>query len=138
MPGDYIYEDWNGDGTIDDMDKYPIATTTNASAANFQDKKNYPLMNFGLTLSAQWKGFDVSMTFQGSAMSYVSYGEQLSAPLQFDGNALDMFWIDGVLLIQNKILMILLVNGFQATTHMVEQHLIRILSLPFRKVHICA
>ena len=91
LPGDYIYEDWNGDGTIDDMDKYPIATTTNASAANFQDKKNYPLMNFGLTLSAQWKGFDVSMTFQGSAMSYVSYGEQLSAPLQFDGNALDMF-----------------------------------------------
>ena len=91
LPGDYIYEDWNGDGTIDDMDKYPIATTTNASAADFQDKKNYPLMNFGLTLSAQWKGFDVSMTFQGSAMSYVSYGEQLSAPLQFDGNALDMF-----------------------------------------------
>ena len=26
----------------------------------------------------------------------------------------------------------------EATTHMVEQHLIRILSLPFRKVHICA
>ena len=34
--------------------------------------------------------------------------------------------------------LVLLVNGFQATTHMVEQHLIRILSLPFRKVHICA
>ena len=31
------------------------------------------------------------MTFQGAAMSYVSYGEQLSAPLQFNGNALDMF-----------------------------------------------
>lgn len=91
LPGDYVYEDWNGDGTIDDMDRYPIATTTNSTAANFQDKKNYPLMNFGLTLSAQWKGFDVNMTFQGAAMSYVSYGEQLSAPLQFDGNALDMF-----------------------------------------------
>ena len=39
LPGDYIYEDWNGDGTIDDMDKYPIATTTNASAADFQDKR---------------------------------------------------------------------------------------------------
>ena len=91
LPGDYVYEDWNGDGTIDDMDRYPIATTTNSTAANFQDKKNYPLMNFGLTLSAQWKGFDVNMTFQGAAMSYVSYGEQLSAPLQFNGNALDMF-----------------------------------------------
>ncbi|WP_300704850.1 TonB-dependent receptor [Bacteroides sp.] len=91
LPGDYIYEDWNGDGTIDDMDKYPIATATNASAADFQDKKNYPLMNFGLTLSSSWKGFDVNLTFQGSAMSYVAYGEQLSAPLQFNGNALDMF-----------------------------------------------
>ncbi len=31
-----------------------------------------------------------------------SYGEQLSAPLQFDGNALICFWIDGVLLIQKQ------------------------------------
>lgn len=35
LPGDYVYEDWNGDGTIDDMDRYPIATTTNSTAANF-------------------------------------------------------------------------------------------------------
>jgi hypothetical protein len=91
LPGDYIYEDWNGDGTIDDMDKHPIATTTNATASNWQDKKNYPLMNFGLTIGANWKGIDLNMLLQGSAMSYIAYGEQLSAPLQFDGNALDMF-----------------------------------------------
>lgn len=91
LPGDYIYEDWNGDGTIDDMDKHPIATTTNATASNWQDKKNYPLMNFGLTIGANWKGLDLNMLLQGSAMSYIAYGEQLSAPLQFDGNALDMF-----------------------------------------------
>lgn len=90
LPGDYIYEDWNGDGVIDGMDMHPIATTTNPGS-NWQDKRNYPLMNFGLTLGANWKGIDLNLLFQGSAMSYISYGEQLSAPLQFDGNALDMF-----------------------------------------------
>jgi len=90
LPGDYIYEDWNQDGVIDDMDRHPIATSTNPGSA-WQDRKNYPLMNFGLSLGASWKGFDLNMLFQGSAMSYVAYGEQLSAPLAFDGNALDMF-----------------------------------------------
>lgn len=90
LPGDYIYEDWNGDGTIDSSDMHPIATTTNPGSS-WQDKKNYPLMNFGLTFGANWKGIDFNMLLQGSAMSYISYGEQLSAPLQFDGNALDMF-----------------------------------------------
>lgn len=90
LPGDYIYEDWNGDGVIDDMDKHPIATTTNPDS-DWQDKNNYPLMNFGLTIGANWKGIDLNLLFQGAAMSYISYGEQLKAPLQFNGNALDMF-----------------------------------------------
>ena len=91
LPGDYIYQDWNGDGTIDDADRHPIATTTSAGSANFQDKRNYPLMNFGLTLSAQYKRIDLSMLFQGSAMSYIAYGEQLASPLNWNGNALDLF-----------------------------------------------
>lgn len=91
LPGDYIYEDWNGDGIIDDMDRYPIATSTNAGAADFQDKRNYPLLNFGLTVNAQYKGFDISMLFQGAGMSYVAYGEQLISPLAWNGNALDLF-----------------------------------------------
>lgn len=90
LPGDYIYSDWNGDGVIDGMDMHPIATTTNPTAA-WQDKSNLPLMNFGLSLGGSWKGLDFNMLFQGSAMSYIAYGEQLSAPLQFDGNALEMF-----------------------------------------------
>lgn len=91
LPGDYIYEDWNGDGIIDDMDDHPIATTTNADKAAFQDKRNYPLMNFGFNISADYRGFDLNLMFQGAAMSYVAYGEQLSSPLAWDGNALDMF-----------------------------------------------
>ncbi len=91
LPGDYIYEDWNGDGVIDDYDRHPIATTTDANKSAFQDKRNYPLLNFGITLSAQYKGFDVSMLFQGSGMSYLAFGEQLAAPLAWNGNALDLF-----------------------------------------------
>lgn len=91
LPGDYIYEDWNGDGIIDDYDRHPIATATDADKSDFQDKRNYPLLNFGITLSAQYKGFDLSMLFQGSGMSYVAYGDQLSSPLNWNGNALDLF-----------------------------------------------
>lgn len=90
LPGDYIYEDWNGDGVIDKEDMHPIATTTNPTS-QWQEKSNLPLMNFGLSLGGSWKGLDFNLLFQGSAMSYIAYGEQLSSPLQFDGNALDMF-----------------------------------------------
>lgn len=94
LPGDYIYEDWNNDGIIDDMDRHPIATTVSkegADASKFENKRNYPLMNFGITLTGAWKGLDMSMTFQGAGMSYVAFGEQLSSPLGWEGNALDLF-----------------------------------------------
>lgn len=92
LPGDYQYEDWNHDGVIDDMDKHPIATTlSSGNFSDFQNKRNYPLMNFGITLGADWKGFDLNLAFQGSAMSYIAYGEQLSSPLAWEGNALDLF-----------------------------------------------
>lgn len=87
LPGDARFEDWNGDGVIDDLDMHPIAT----SAAAGSTKYNYPLLNFGLSFSGSWKGFDLSLMFQGSGMSYISYGEQLATPLAWDGNAIKMF-----------------------------------------------
>lgn len=96
LPGDPIYEDWNGDGVIDDNDVYPIATTTSNNAnlpgSAVTDARNYPLMNFGLTLSGNWKSIDVTFLFQGAAMSYVGYGEQLLNPLSWDGNALEILY----------------------------------------------
>lgn len=89
-PGDYKYLDWNEDGVIDGNDYHPIATTTNPGG-NFQDHRNYPLLNYGLTFTAAWKGIDLNMLWQGAGMAYVGYGEQLSAPLLWDGNALEMF-----------------------------------------------
>ena len=91
LPGDPIYLDWNGDGVIDGDDNHPIATTINPGSS-FQDQRNYPLMNLGLTIGAHYKCFDVSLQFHGSAMSYVSYGEQLLEPLAWDGNALPILF----------------------------------------------
>jgi TonB-linked SusC/RagA family outer membrane protein len=91
LPGDPIYLDWNGDGVIDGDDDHPIATTVDPDKS-FQDQRNYPLMNFALTLGAQYKWFDLMVQMQGSAMSYVSYGEQLLIPLAWDGNALPILF----------------------------------------------
>ena len=91
LPGDPIYEDWNGDGSLDTNDFYPIATTIEPTKS-FQDKRNYPLMNFALSIGLQYKLLDLTMHLQGSAMAYISYGEQLLEPLAWDGNALDILF----------------------------------------------
>ena len=96
LPGDYIYQDWNSDGVIDDDDKYPIAITANPDKkgfqdnVGFQDRKTHPLMYFAFGGDLSYKGFDFDFLFQGSALAYVAYGEQISAPLRWDGNAIDM------------------------------------------------
>ncbi|MDR1369708.1 MAG: TonB-dependent receptor [Dysgonamonadaceae bacterium] len=98
LPGDPIYEDWNGDGIINDRDHYPIATTTNSDnngglpGTNLNNSRNYPLMNFSMTWGGQWKCIDFNLLFQGASMSYIGYGEQLLNPLSWDGNALDLLF----------------------------------------------
>jgi TonB-linked SusC/RagA family outer membrane protein len=77
--GDYQYEDWNGDGIIDDHDKHPIAYNS------------APLTTFGLTLGGSYKGFDFNTVWQGAANVTVSYIEQLNIPLWGGGSALSQF-----------------------------------------------
>lgn len=60
-PGDIKYEDLSGpdgvpDGKIDSHDECVVGYPT------------YPLMAYGLNAGANWKGFDLSLFFQGSAM----------------------------------------------------------------------
>lgn len=69
LPGDYKYEDWNGDGIISDLDKHPIGY------------ENRPLINFSLNIGADWNGFDLNLLFQGAAMQYNRYIEQLREPM---------------------------------------------------------
>ncbi|MEN9917971.1 MAG: hypothetical protein RL662_407 [Bacteroidota bacterium] len=54
QPGDVRFVDFNGDGSINDTDKTKIG-------------KGMADWTFGLTLGADWKGFDVNMFFQGTA-----------------------------------------------------------------------
>ena len=93
LPGDPIYVDWNGDGIINTDDDHPIAITTSSDANtlpsnNPLNERNYPLMNFGISLDGSWKYFDFNVLFQGAAMSYVGYVEQLASALAWNGNGL--------------------------------------------------
>ncbi|MEL7587295.1 MAG: TonB-dependent receptor [Prolixibacteraceae bacterium] len=73
--GDYAYEDWNGDGEINDNDVHPIRYN--------QD----PWLNFSLIVDASWKNFDLNMLWQGAGKSSLIYGEQLRQPLWGSGDA---------------------------------------------------
>ena len=79
MPGDYAYEDWNGDGVIDGWDTRPIGTT------------GIPQIYYGFNLSGEYKGFDLNLLFQGAAMIKVAYTEALREPLLWGGNGLEQF-----------------------------------------------
>lgn len=77
LPGDYIYQDWNGDGIINEYDLHPFA---------YEDSKT-PFFNFSLSLNAEWRGFDLTALFQGSAFSHVKYDEQLYIPMWGNDNS---------------------------------------------------
>ena len=78
-PGDYIYEDWNEDGIIDDNDVRPIELSGD------------PRINFGFTLAGTYKGFDVNLLFQGAAKGTVVNQVQMERPLTWDRGGLSMF-----------------------------------------------
>ncbi|GAB1449968.1 TonB-dependent receptor [Draconibacterium sp.] len=79
--GDYIYEDWNGDGEINGNDAHPIRYN------------QYPWVNYSFIFDASYKNFDLNFLLQGSAMSSLIYGEQLRQPMWGSGNsgAMDQF-----------------------------------------------
>lgn len=79
VPGDYYYEDWNGDGEINDKDNHPIATN------------DAPLINFGSNIALTYKGFDMNMLLQGATGVYVQYGEQFGEPLMYGRSSLTRF-----------------------------------------------
>ena len=73
LPGDYRYEDWNGDGEINGNDVHPINYNQN------------PWMNFGFIFDANFKGFDMNFLLQGSSMGSLIYGEQFREPMWGSG-----------------------------------------------------
>ncbi len=80
LPGDFKYKDLNGDGLINGDDQVPI----------FYD--GTPKQYYGLTLAAQWKGFDVTALFQGSGKYTVRFREVYAQMFAFRGNTPAYFY----------------------------------------------
>ena len=76
LPGDYIYEDVNGDGVIDPKDTRPLVYTPGAD----------PVYNYGLTLSGSWRGLDFSILLQGAAGFTTYHSLSYTIPFWAEGN----------------------------------------------------
>jgi TonB-linked SusC/RagA family outer membrane protein len=80
LPGDWVLNDWNGDGVVNDADQHPIASI------------GRPIFNYGISLGGAWKGLDLALDFQGVWGVYVQYAEVLTEALPFGGqNTLSYF-----------------------------------------------
>jgi TonB-linked SusC/RagA family outer membrane protein len=90
VPGDYIYQDYNHDGYFDSGDLHPVAVTAPINVAGSGNPSS-PLINYGLTMQANYKNFDVTALIQGVSGRYVSYSIDLSYPLDHGGNAYSKF-----------------------------------------------
>lgn len=81
-PGDIRYADLSGpdgkpDGKIDAHDETVIGDPV------------YPLMTFGISPELTWKGFDLALFFQGSAMSSINNRTFLTVPFENNGSNFD-------------------------------------------------
>lgn len=81
-PGDWILNDWNGDGVVNGSDDHPIAN------------RGLPVFNYAVNTGASWKNFDLALNFQGSYGVYVQYGEVLVQALAFGGNQTLSYFMD--------------------------------------------
>lgn len=74
LPGDFKYKDMNGDGLINRNDQVPMFYNAD------------PKLHYGLTLSAQRKGFDITALLQGSGKYTVRFEEVYAQMFAFRGN----------------------------------------------------
>lgn len=74
LPGDFKYKDMNNDGVINDQDMVPLFHGTT------------PNINYGLSLNASWKGFDMNVLLQGQGQYTVRYSEVYGEVMAFKGN----------------------------------------------------
>ena len=79
VPGDIMYKDQNNDGVINYLDERPIGYRVDST----------PTLNFGINLSASWKGFDLAMDWTGSRMTSWNQCYETARPFQNDGNSPD-------------------------------------------------
>lgn len=82
LPGDWVLNDWNGDGVINDQDQHPIASV------------GRPVFTYGINLGGAWKGFDLAVDLQGAYGVYVQYSEVLTEALPFGGQNTLTYFMD--------------------------------------------
>ncbi len=80
LPGDFKYEDVNGDGLINDQDILPLFWTGN------------PKLYYGATFTANWKGFDIVALLQGSGKYTLRFNEVYAQVMAFRGNTPEYFY----------------------------------------------
>lgn len=78
-PGDIKYEDYNHDGVIDENDVHPIG------------RGKTPEIMYGLTLTAQWKGIDLTVFFQGAGNFNAYLADDMANPLYNGANTPSAF-----------------------------------------------
>lgn len=90
-PGDLIYEDANRDGVITYDDQMPIGHTAYPSdSGDFGSlDTRTPIINYGLNLSASWRGIDFSADFAGSAKFTHIFNYEARYPFWGDSCAFD-------------------------------------------------
>lgn len=77
LPGDFKYEDANGDKIINDLDQRPIGYARGAQ----------PYMSFGINGSVAWKGFTLRFDFAGATMQSYQRDWELKYPFQNNGSS---------------------------------------------------
>ncbi len=80
LPGDFKYEDVDGNGVIDGNDIQPLTFD--------QDPKTY----YGLTIACSWRGIDMNMLFQGAANFTARYNNIYSTMFYLDANLPSYFY----------------------------------------------
>jgi len=76
-PGDIKYKDQNNDGIINNLDEVIIGSTV-------------PRYTYSLNLDASWKGFDLSMFWQGVGKVDGYLNKQATMPFYWGASALEM------------------------------------------------
>jgi TonB-linked SusC/RagA family outer membrane protein len=84
LPGDFIYQDTNGDGLINTLDMRPIA----------YPRGQNPFMTFGSLMTANYKGFSLSIVLAGAAMQSFMRDSELKFPFQNSGTSPDYMFQD--------------------------------------------
>ena len=77
LPGDFIYEDVNGDGIINSLDQRPIG----------YPRGQNPFLSFGSVMNARYKGFSLSVVLAGASMQSFLRDVELRYPYQNNGTS---------------------------------------------------